>query len=305
MKVLVTGGAGYKGTILVGELLEKGHKVTVLDNFMYGYEPVLPFVKYKNCDFVKKDIRNISEKDVKNFDVIYHLAGISGYSACEANPHSAQIINVDSTKNLTALLSKSQVLVYASTTSFYGKSGQTRYETDKPEPVSLYGVTKYKAEVICMERENSIAFRFATLFGVSAKMRCDLMLNDFVYRAMIDRSLVLFDSKSMRTFLHVRDAIKAYLMVFDDLNAYVGNVFNVGCNSMNYSKLQLANIIKKHLNFNIIDSELLDPDERNFIINFDKISKLGFKSTITAEEGIEELIKLYSFYHPYASFRPI
>ena len=156
-----------------------------------------------------------------------------------------------------------------------------------------------------MQRKNSIAFRFATLFGVSRKMRCDLLLNDFVYKAVHDRSIVLFDAHSVRTFLHVRDAIKAYAMVLKHTDQMLGQIFNVGSGNMNYSKLDLAKMIQGYLKNEIIQTQLSDPDQRNFIINFDKISRLGFKPTITAEEGIQELIKLYSWYQPFAVYQTI
>lgn len=304
-KILITGGAGYKGVILAEALLKEDCHVTILDNFMYGYEPVLGFATEPRCTIVKKDIRNLKVDDVKGFDIIYHLAAISGYPACEANPHSAQTINVHSTENLVSLLGKEQILVYASTTSMYGKSGKEQDETSRPTPVSMYGVTKYKAEITCMQRKNSISFRFATLFGVSRKMRADLLLNDFVYRAVKERSLVLFDCDSVRTFLHVRDAIQAYLMVIKQADKMCGEIYNVGDNDMNYSKLDLAKKVKEFVQFEIVESRLDDPDQRNFIINFDKVKKLGFKPTITVDEGIKELVHLYSWYQPYNIFKTI
>jgi nucleoside-diphosphate-sugar epimerase len=303
--ILITGGAGYKGVILAEELLRDGCKVTIMDNFVYGYESVLGFASDGNCTIIKQDIRNIYEKDVKSFDVIYHLAAISGYPACEANPHSAQMINVVSTENLLKLLSVDQILVYASTTSMYGKSGLEQDETAIPTPESLYGITKWKAESLCMQRQNSIALRFATLFGASRRMRCDLLLNDFVYRAVHERTIVLFDSHSVRTFLHVRDAIQAYLMVLRQQDIMVGQVYNVGSCTMNYSKLEIAKIIQQRLHNEIIETQLSDPDRRDFIINFDKINALGFRPTISIEDGIQELLRLYSWYQPFLNYRPI
>lgn len=211
--ILVTGGAGYKGTMLVNALLNEGYCVSVIDNFMYGYESVLDFVDHKNCTILKKDIRNLQQADVSSYDAIFHLAGISGYPACEANPHSAEIINVNSTKKLVNYLSKDQLLVYASTTSFYGSSGEIKDENSPILPVSLYGITKYEAEKICMSHQNAVSLRFATLFGVSRRMRTDLLVNDFIYKAITERSLLLFDSKSIRTYLHIKDAIIAYMMI--------------------------------------------------------------------------------------------
>ena len=298
MKILITGGAGYKGLKLAPELLKRGHDVTIFDNFMYGYESALFLFDYPNIEFVQKDIRNVEEKDVKDYDIIYHLAGISGYPACEANPNSAQMINVFATEKLLSLLSRDQVLVNASTTSFYGKSGEECTEDSPINPVSLYGITKYEAEKACMDRENSITFRFATIFGVSPKMRWDLMPNDFTMRAVQERSLVLFDSKSIRTFLHLDDSIRAYLMVLDQPENLMGKVFNVGSNDMNLSKMQIAEKIKEFVEFAIIDSSLPDPDVRNFVINFDKITALGFRAEKTLDQGIRELVKLFRFYRP-------
>lgn len=305
MKILVTGGAGYKGVKLCSALLRAGHKITILDNFMYGFEPILSFIPNKNCTINPKDIRALKKRDVVGFDIIYHLAAISGYPACEANPHSAQVINVEATEKLGKLLDARQVLVYASTTSFYGKLGKEMDEKSRPEPTSLYGITKYEAEKKIMRRANSVSLRFATLFGVSPKMRNDLIVNDFVYRATVERSLVLFDSKSVRTFLHLDDAIKAYMLIIKIPKKMVGEVFNVGSDKMNFSKMQLAKKIRKHVEFEIVDSVLRDWDRRDFIINYDKITKLGFRPSKTLDQGINELVKLYSFYRPYFHFRPI
>ena len=304
-KILVTGGAGYKGVILVEALLKSGYKVTILDNFMYGYESVLGFVGEKNCTIINKDIRNLEQSDVNKFDVIFHLAGISGYPACEANPHSAEIINVYSTKKLVSYLSKNQLLVNASTTSFYGSSGEVMDENSPVAPVSLYGKTKYEAEKICMSHPQAVSLRFATLFGVSRKMRSDLLVNDFVHKAITERSLVLFDSKSIRTYLHVKDAVDAYLMILNKTPQMAGQIFNVGSNELNFSKLDLAKKIKEHIDFKIIDSDLSDFDKRNFIINYDKIYSLGFKPAISIEDGILELKKLFSFYRPYLPYQII
>jgi nucleoside-diphosphate-sugar epimerase len=303
--ILITGGAGYKGVVLAEALLQAGCRVTIMDNFLYGYESVLGFAADSNCAILKQDIRNLEEKDVKAFDVVYHLAAISGYPACEANPHSAQMINVVSTEKLVKLLAPGQLLVYASTTSLYGKSGLEQDETSLPTPASLYGITKWQAESLCMQRQNSISFRFATLFGVSRRMRCDLLLNDFVYRAVHDRSIVLFDSHSVRTFLHVRDAISAYVMALHQPENMAGQIYNVGSSSMNFSKLEIATIIQRQLQNEIIETQLADPDRRDFIINFDKISALGFKPDISIEEGILELLRLYSWYQPFQNYRPI
>jgi nucleoside-diphosphate-sugar epimerase len=302
--VLVTGGAGYKGVKLVQRLLGRGCRVTIVDNFMYGFEPVLHLIDYENLSVIKMDIRN-GLNGLKDYDVIFHLAGISGYPACEANPNSAQLINVDATRKLVKSLGKGQLLIYASTTSFYGDSGQTCDEDSTVNPVSMYGITKYKAEQIVCEKKNTISLRFATLFGPSAKMRMDLMVNDFTYRAMKDRSLVLFDSYAKRTFIHIDDAISAYLFAMDHRDEMKNGVYNVGDESLNFSKLDIANLIRDYVDFKIIDSDIKDKDVRNFIICFDKIAKLGFKPCKTVEDGIRELIRLFGFYEYYCHFKTI
>ena len=178
-------------------------------------------------------------------------------------------------------------------------------EKSKIKAVSLYALTKYRAEQIVMKREKSISFRFATLFGISPRMRNDLMINDFVYRAISERSLVLFDAESVRTFLHISDAISAYVMASKDNKKMLGEVYNVGSNNLNFSKKDLALSIKKYVNFDIIESKFEDRDRRDFVINYDKLEKLGFKAKIGLDEGIKELVKLYLFYRPHSYFRPI
>jgi len=305
MKILITGGAGYFGVLLAKALLDKKHRVTILDNFMYGYEPVLHLLEDKNFKIIKQDIRNNLGRYLRKYDAIYHLAGISGYPACEANPNSAELINVVATRNLIDKLSKDQIIIYASTTSFYGKSGKIMDEKAKINPVSLYGITKYKAEQIVMEKENAVALRFATIFGVSPKMRIDLLVNDFTYKAVNDRCIVLFEGGTKRTFLHIRDAINAYVMALEKNDKMKNEIFNIGSNDMNYTKLEIAEAIKKHTNCTIIDSEIKDLDLRNFIVSFKKIERVGYKVSYSLEYGIKELLKLYKFYKPHLPYKTI
>lgn len=304
MKILITGGAGYKGIVLTTQLLEKGYKVTILDNFMYGYEPVLHLVKNKNLNIIKADIRNKIDH-LSRYDVIFHLAGISGYPACAANPHSAHLINVQATRNILRKLGTNQFIIYASTTSFYGRSGEPCNEKTPINPFSVYANTKYMAEQITLEKENSVALRFATIFGFSPKMRIDLMVNDFTYKAVKEGVLVLFDSFAKRTFMHIEDAARCYLFTLDNLDKMKSGIYNAGGNHLNYSKLEIANMIKEKVEYNIIDSQVQDKDLRHFIVNFDKIEKLGFKPKISVEEGIDELLKVYKFYEYYSYFKTI
>jgi len=303
-KILITGGAGYKGIILTRKLLEKGYNVTVLDNFMYGYEPILHLATNSNLTIRKADIRNKVEK-LLEFDIIFHLAGISGFPACASNPHSAHLINVEATRQLSADLGKGQLLINASTTSLYGKSGEPCDESTPVDPVSTYAMTKLEAEKILGDKANVINLRFATVFGFSPKMRMDLMVNDFVYKALKEGVLVLFDSFAKRTFIHVEDAADCYLFAMNNSDKMKGGIYNAGSNDMNYSKLEIAQIIQKSLKFNIIDSDLKDRDLRHFQVNYDKIEKLGFKPKKSIEYGVEEMIKVFSFYEYYSHYKTI
>lgn len=304
MKILVTGGAGYKGTVLTRKLLEQGYDVTLLDNFMYGYEPVMHLANNPKLTIVKHDIRN-GIPDMAKYDVIFHLAGISGFPACASNPHSAQLINVEAIRLIARDLSHGQMLINASTTSMYGKSGMPCNEETAVDPVSTYAQTKLAAEEILHDRENVVSLRFATVFGFSTRMRMDLMINDFVYKAVKERVIVLFDSFAKRTFIHVEDAADCYIFTMKNFDRMRSNVFNAGGNNLNFSKEEIAQKIKNKVDFSIINSEVKDKDLRHFIVNFDKIAGLGFKPARTVEDGIDELLRIYSFYEYYSHFRTI
>jgi nucleoside-diphosphate-sugar epimerase len=296
MKILVTGGAGYKGILLSERLLNLGYEVTILDNFMYGYESVLHLLSNKKLDIIKLDIRNITETITKKYDVIFHLAGISGMPACAANPHSAEHINVEATKKLVNLLSDEQIIINASTTSLYGNFNGVADENSDIIPVSLYGKTKWIAEKIVQEKNNSISLRFATVFGLSPKMRNDLLVNDFVYKSVVDRSIIIFAGHSKRTFIHMKDVIDSYIFSLDNFNIMKNDVYNVGDEKLNFSKIDIAKAIKEYVNFELIDSSLPDLDNRDFTISFEKIKKLGYQTKVDLDYGIKELSKLYSFY---------
>ncbi len=305
MNILITGGAGYKGTLLTQKLLNLGYKVTILDNFMYGFDSILHLIQNKNLSINKTDIRNLKESDVSEFDCVFHLAGISGMPACANNPHSAESINVESVKKLVGFLSNDQLLINASTTSMYGFSNEMCDETSNISPVSIYGKTKYVSENIIQERKNSISLRFATVFGVSPRMRHDLMVNDFTYKSIVDRSVILFAGDTKRTFIHINDAIDSYIFTINNIDKMNGNVFNVGDEDMNLSKKDITNNISKYVKFELIDSSLPDLDKRNFEISFQKIKNLGYKTNYNLDDGIKHLVKLYSFYTQYTPYKII
>ncbi len=304
-KILITGGAGYKGTLLAEELLNLGHNVTILDNFMYGYDSVFHLISRKNLTINKTDMRNLKASDVEGFDVVFHLAGISGMPACATNPHSAESINVDSVRNLIALMKPEQLLINASTTSMYGYSEVICDEETVIAPVSIYGKTKFVSENLIQARDNSISLRFATVFGVSPRMRNDLMVNDFTYKAIVDRSIILFAGDTKRTFIHIKDAIRAYIFAMDNSEIMKNQIYNVGDDGMNLSKKDISNNIAQYVKFEIIDSNLPDLDKRNFEISFKKINALGFKTMYNLNDGILDLVKLYSFYVQYTPYKVI
>ncbi len=304
MKILITGGAGYKGTVLTRKLLEQGYPVTLLDNFMYGYEPVMHLASNPRLTIIKHDIRN-GIPDLAKYDVVFHLAGISGFPACASNPHSAQLINVEAVRLIARDLAPGQMLINASTTSMYGKSGLPCDEETPVDPVSNYAQTKLAAESILHERDNVVSLRFATVFGFSPRMRMDLMINDFVYKAVKERVIVLFDSFARRTFIHVEDAADCYLFTMNNYSAMRGKIFNAGGNNLNFSKEEIAQKIRERVDFAIVNSEVKDKDLRHFIVNFDRIEKIGFKPALTVEDGIDELLRIYSFYEYYSHYRTI
>lgn len=293
-KILVTGGAGYTGTALVERLLFEGHRVTILDNLMFGVEPLLHLINHHFLTVVRGDVRD-PRLDLSAYDGVFHLAGISGYPACEANPGAAYTVNVDGTRNIVSKLdSPHQWLINASTTSFYGASKNESRETDEVTPVNLYGETKYAAEQICMEHENTISLRWATVFGVSSRMRHDLMINDFVNRARTDGVIVLYDADSMRTFIHIADQVAGYMAAANNLKNYMqAGIVNMGSTRFNLTKLQIAEAVREVVPCEIILAETKSRDVRNFIANFDTARALGFDCQCDLELGIMELAKFY------------
>ncbi len=254
---------------------------------------------------MKRDIRNENRDYLRGADAVFHLAAISGYPACEANAHSARLINVDATENLVACLEPEQLLIFASTTSFYGAKGGVGTEDAEIKPVSLYGVTKAEGERIVMARENSISLRWATVFGISPRMREGLLVNDFAEKAVHERTIVLFDSWSRRTFMHVSDLVRGYVFALQNVDRMRGGIFNMGSSRLNYTKADIAKKVQEQTECEIIESHLGDTDIRHFEVSFDKAAELGFDCEVSLEEGIAELIKLYRFYDPNSFIRPI
>jgi len=309
-KILITGGAGYIGSVLIPHLLSLGYKVTIYDSLLYGGHSLLAFIPNKNFSFIKGDIRDKSALTpiTKENDLIIHLAAIVGLSACNKDPRLAYSTNVEGTKNVVESLSPSQRLIFASTVSNYGAStGDTCTEDAPLNPLSLYGRTKTEGEKLVLDNtHNSVCFRFATAFGVSPRMRLDLLINDFVYQAYVNKFLILFEKTYKRTFVHVHDICLSILFAIENFNKMKHQVFNVGDNENNFSKEDIALKIKKRIDYYLHFADIgEDEDKRNYCISYEKINALGFKATKTVDEGIDELIKscqLFEYKHPYKNY---
>ena len=229
VKVLITGGAGYIGTSLIPQVLNEGYQVTVFDNLIHGGNQLLPFFNHPNFEFVKGDIRDANQLKnvVKGKDIIIHLAAIVGFPACRMNPELAKEINVQGTINLIDVCDKNQLIFYGSTGSNYGAVKDICTESTPLHPLSLYGETKTKAEELLLERGNTIAYRFATAFGVSPRLRLDLLVNDLAYTAFTQKYIAVYESHFMRTFIHIRDIAKSFLFAIDNQHILKNEVFNV------------------------------------------------------------------------------
>ena len=300
-KVLVTGGAGYIGSILVPELLSRGFKVSVIDNFMYNQNSLLDVCYNPNLTIIKADLRDarILKNEVEKNDIIIPLAAIVGAPACDRDRVLATEVNQTQIENIAKWVSKNQMVLYPVTNSGYGISESGAYcdETSPLNPISLYGVTKVEAEKSLLNMTNAVTFRLATVFGVAPRMRMDLLVNDFVYRAFSDRFIVLFESHFKRNYIHIRDISSVFLHGIENYSAMQNEPYNVGLSDANLSKMELCKKIKEHLpDFHIFESDIAeDPDKRDYIVSNEKIESTGWNPKFTIDDGIEELIKFYSF----------
>ena len=297
MKILVTGAAGYIGSVLVPILLKRGHEIIAIDNFMYKQTSLLECCHYKNLTLINGDVRNTAllETNLKTVDAIIPLACLTGAPLCDKDPITAKWVNFEAIKTILEKRSPNQVIIFPTTNSGYGVGEKGIHCTeDTPlRPVSLYGKLKTEIEKIILESGNSMTFRFATVFGVSPRMRLDLLVNDFTYRAYYDRFIVLFEAHFKRNYLHVRDAARAFVYGLENFDRMKGEAYNVGLSDANISKAELCEVIKTHIpNFYFSEAEIgEDVDKRDYIVSNEKIENAGFKTEHSLSYGIQELVK--------------
>lgn len=300
MKILITGGAGYLGSIIVPTLLAQGHEVTVLDNFYFGQNSLLDCCHYDTFKVVRGDAReeSIVKPLVAKADVIIPLAALVGVPLCNTDQIATTTTNQNAVEMICKLASKDQWVIMPVTNSGYGIGEKGKHCTeDSPlRPLSTYGVTKVKAEEAVLARENSISFRLATVFGAAPRMRLDLLVNDFVYRAVHDRAVVIFEGHFKRNYIHIRDVAKAFTHGLANFESMKGKAYNVGLDDANLSKLELCAVIQKHLpKFVFIEAPIgEDPDKRDYIVSNARIAATGYKPDWDLDRGIVELIKAYS-----------
>ncbi len=298
-KVLVTGGAGYLGSVLTEHLLAAGYKVTVIDSLIFQQHSLFHLCATPNFEFIYGDVRDESLMSavVKKADIIVPLAGIVGAPACDRDPWLAKGVNLEGPRLINRLRSNSQLVVFPTTNSGYGtKSGEVHCTEETPlEPISLYGRTKTQAETELLETPNVITLRLATVFGMSPRLRLDLLVNHFVYTAVNEGSIVIFEKDFKRNYIHIRDVADCFLFCMIHADRMIGRPYNVGLDEANLSKEELAFKIKEYVpDFYIYFSENgSDPDKRNYIVSNQRLREAGFEARRNLESGIEELLRGY------------
>jgi nucleoside-diphosphate-sugar epimerase len=305
MKILITGGAGYLGSVITGKMLNAGHEVIVLDKLIFNQVSLLTYTSNSNFKFIHGDVRNenLLERLCNEVDVIIPLAAIVGFPACDAEPELANEINFKQIFNIVKFTKgKNKKILYPNTNSGYGLgTGQIECTEESPlSPISIYGTTKCSAENFLKNETDAIIFRLATVFGVSPRMRTDLLVNDFTYKAITDKYIVVFEKTFKRNFIHIQDVANVFLFMLDNYEQYKGEIFNVGLSDANLSKEELLNKIKEHVkNFAVVyDDYYEDPDKRNYIVSNEKIESTGWKPEWNLDRGIKELIMAYQMVVP-------
>jgi nucleoside-diphosphate-sugar epimerase len=305
MKILITGGAGYLGSVIAGRMLKEGYEVTILDKLIFNQTSLLQYTSNSKFKFIHGDVRNekLLEKLCNEADVIIPLAAIVGFPACAAEPELARDINFQQIVNIVKFTNgKNKKILYPNTNSGYGLgTGQFECTEESPlTPISVYGTTKCEAENFLRTSTDAIVFRLATVFGVSQRMRTDLLVNDFTYKAITDKYIVVFEKTFKRNFIHIEDVANAFVFMLQNYNKYRGEIFNVGLSDANLSKQELLEKIQSHVkDFAVVyDDYYEDPDKRNYIVSNAKIEATGWKPEWDLDRGIEQLIMAYQMIVP-------
>ncbi len=305
MKILITGGAGYLGSVITGKMLSEGHEVTVLDKLIFNQVSLLSYTSNPNFKFIHGDVRNetLLEKLCHESDVIIPLAAIVGFPACASEPELARDINLKQIVNIVKFCNKkNKKILYPNTNSGYGLgTGQIECDEESPlTPISVYGQTKCEAENFLRTSTDAIIFRLATVFGVSPRMRTDLLVNDFTYKAITDKYIVVLEKTFKRNFIHIQDVANVFSFMLKNYDTYKGEVFNVGLSAANLSKQELLEKIQEHVkNFAVSYNDFYeDPDKRNYIVSNSKVESTGWKPEWDLDRGIEELIMSYQMIVP-------
>lgn len=298
MRILCTGGAGYLGSVLIPMLLHHQHHVTVVDNFQHKQPSLMAWCHHPNLTLINGDVR-FGYPSISTADIIIPLAALVGAPACDKDPDAAYGINSAAIFDLCNTAFSHQTILFPMTNSGYGTGGETKCTEESPlEPISIYGQSKVAAEKAVLAHPRGISFRFATLFGCSPRMRLDLLVNDFCYRAVKDRSLTLFEGGFRRNYLHVRDAARVLLFALEDgIRSYMfGQAYNVGLSSANLTKRGLCDKIAEHVPGFVYHESAVgeDPDKRDYVVSNAKIEALGWKPKYSLDDGIKELIKGYT-----------
>ena len=293
-RILVTGGAGYVGSMLTPRLLDAGHDVRVLDNLMYRQTSLLPYFLDPRLEFIRGDVRDrdMVKRAVSDVDFVVHLAAIVGAPACARSPELAEAVNYEATVLLDECRNIHQGFIFASTGSNYGAVDGVCTEETPLRPLSVYGVTKTNAEAELLESGNAIVYRFATAFGLSRRLRLDLLINDFAFQAVKNRQLIIYEGGFRRTFIHVQDMASAFVHAIDNYDGMRDEAYNVGHESMNYTKREVAEAIRGRQDYDLYNADVgSDPDQRDYEVSYQKIRNAGFETSITLERGIDELIR--------------
>jgi len=293
MKILVTGGAGYVGSVLVRQLLSRGHRVHVVDNLMFGGESLLPLFIEPNFSYANVDVcdREALRKEMDGVEAIVHLAGLVGYPLCKKMPVLAEQVNLGGTENVIATMPPDAKLIFGSTGSNYGEVVGICTEDTPLNPLSHYGRLKTEAEALCLSVKNSVGLRFATAYGLSPRPRLDLMINDFCWQAIHQKYLVVYEKHFRRTFIHVVDVGRAMTHMIENFDALKHKIYNVGHESLNFTKEDIVNMLKERIDFLVYFAEFCqDEDRRDYEVDYSRIRETGFEMSVDIDAGLAELV---------------